>query len=178
MWIGLGLAQRRHAGDGRGDFRGQHLGVAAAGRVHQCQNGQKADAGGAAVAVVFFRAPAHGLCGAIYGSLKCFQGSVVALLCGLAWQFWPSVGRRSAASGLKDRVQNLVNEPCDACGDRRKRKDANFHAGNLAFTRLLNHALRRPLLAAVLQAVGIHPAASRRAHQRHALRWNCWWPAA
>jgi hypothetical protein len=39
--------------------------------------------GGAAVSVVFFLLRLIVFAGVIYGSLKCFQGSVVALLCGL-----------------------------------------------------------------------------------------------
>ncbi|HUA91434.1 MAG TPA: hypothetical protein VL991_02645 [Terracidiphilus sp.] len=38
---------------------------------------------GAAVAVLFFMLRLILFAGAIYGSLKCFRGSVVALLCGL-----------------------------------------------------------------------------------------------
>lgn len=38
---------------------------------------------GAAVAVLFFVLRLTVFAGAIYGSLKCFRGSVVALLCGL-----------------------------------------------------------------------------------------------
>jgi len=38
---------------------------------------------GAGVAIVFFLIRLAIFAGAIYGSLKCFQGSVVALLCGL-----------------------------------------------------------------------------------------------
>jgi hypothetical protein len=37
----------------------------------------------AAVVVIFFVMRLAVFAGAIYGSLKCFQGSVVALLCGL-----------------------------------------------------------------------------------------------
>jgi len=39
--------------------------------------------GSAAVVVIFFVMRLAVFAGAIYGSLKCFQGSVVALLCGL-----------------------------------------------------------------------------------------------
>ena len=39
--------------------------------------------GGAALSVVFFLLRLIVFAGVIYGSLKCFQGSVVALLCGL-----------------------------------------------------------------------------------------------
>jgi hypothetical protein len=39
--------------------------------------------GGAAISVVFFLLRLIAFAGAIHGSLKCFQGSVVALLCGL-----------------------------------------------------------------------------------------------
>lgn len=39
--------------------------------------------GGAAISVVFFLLRLIVFAGVIYGSLKCFQGSVVALLCGL-----------------------------------------------------------------------------------------------
>lgn len=44
---------------------------------------KKQASGGAAVAVVFFVLRLTVFVGAIYGSLKCFKGSVVALLCGL-----------------------------------------------------------------------------------------------
>ncbi|HEX4285848.1 MAG TPA: hypothetical protein VHZ28_12205 [Terracidiphilus sp.] len=39
--------------------------------------------GSAAVVVIFFVIRLAVFAGAIYGSLKCFQGSVIALLCGL-----------------------------------------------------------------------------------------------
>jgi hypothetical protein len=37
--------------------------------------------------IVFFVSSLTGFAGIIYGSLKCFHGSVVALLCGLALAF-------------------------------------------------------------------------------------------
>jgi uncharacterized membrane protein len=43
----------------------------------------KMSPGGAATVVVFFVIRLTVFAGAIYGSLKCFHGSVVALLCGL-----------------------------------------------------------------------------------------------
>lgn len=44
---------------------------------------KKQASGGAAVAVIFFVLRLMVFAGVIYGSLKCFRGSVVALLCGL-----------------------------------------------------------------------------------------------
>jgi hypothetical protein len=44
---------------------------------------QKQAPRGAAVAIIFFLLRLILFAGAIYGSLKCFRGSVVALLCGL-----------------------------------------------------------------------------------------------
>jgi hypothetical protein len=52
-------------------------------RFINAQLDQKQVPRGAAVAVLFFMLRLILFAGAIYGSLKCFRGSVVALLCGL-----------------------------------------------------------------------------------------------
>jgi hypothetical protein len=52
-------------------------------RFINAQLDQKQAPRGAAVAVLFFMLRLILFAGAIYGSLKCFRGSVVALLCGL-----------------------------------------------------------------------------------------------
>jgi hypothetical protein len=52
-------------------------------RVFNARMDKQRTPGSAAVVVTFFVLRLAVFAGAIYGSLKCFQGSVVALLCGL-----------------------------------------------------------------------------------------------
>lgn len=52
-------------------------------RVFNARMDKQRTPGSAAVVVTFFVLRLTVFAGAIYGSLKCFQGSVVALLCGL-----------------------------------------------------------------------------------------------
>ncbi len=52
-------------------------------RVFNARMDKQRTPGSAAVVVIFFVLRLAVFAGAIYGSLKCFQGSVVALLCGL-----------------------------------------------------------------------------------------------
>jgi hypothetical protein len=52
-------------------------------RVFNARMDRQRTPGSAAVVVIFFVIRLAVFAGAIYGSLKCFQGSVVALLCGL-----------------------------------------------------------------------------------------------
>jgi len=90
------MAQRRHARNRHVDFGGQHPGVAASCPCHQCQIGQPKDSRQRSRGGYLLCAQAHGFRRAIYGSLKCFHGSVVALLFGLSLAVlaigWEAIG--------------------------------------------------------------------------------------
>ena len=77
-WRSAAMLLDRHA-----DFGGQHPGVAAAGPRDQRQAGQAEDPRQRRRRGAFLCARLTVFAGVIYGSLKCFHGSVTALLCGL-----------------------------------------------------------------------------------------------
>ena len=54
--------------------------------------------------VMFFVLRLTIFAGVIYGSLKCFQGSVVALLCGLGLAAFTSCGKRSVCSRIEQTI--------------------------------------------------------------------------
>ena len=79
------LARRRPAGRRRGHLRRQHSGVAEADSPLQRPAGPAEDAPRSGHLVVsFFLLRLILFAGVIYGSLKCFQGSAIALLFGLS----------------------------------------------------------------------------------------------
>ena len=80
---GLRLAQCRHDGYGNGNPAASILEWQRSIHYINAKLDKKQASGGAAVAVIFFVLRLMVFAGAIYGSLKCFRGSVVALLCGL-----------------------------------------------------------------------------------------------
>ena len=81
--------------------------------------------------------------GAIYGSLKCFQGSAVALLCGLGLAVI-AIGWEVAAAVTRLRPGAAIWI----------QKDSSLHAESLAITRLLNH-LFGGIVASLMHAVGL-----------------------
>ena len=97
---GLGLAQRGHAGHRRGISAASIFEWQRLIRLINAKLDKQQTPRGARAAVVFFVLRLIVFAGAIYGSLKCFRGSVVALLCGLGLAVLAMVGGGSPASQL------------------------------------------------------------------------------
>ena len=100
------------------------------------------------MAVVFFVLRLTVFAGVIYGSLKCFQGSVVALLCGLGLAVL-AIGLGSAPLAQRLRTSSAARTG--------SRKIQVFMPESLALTRLLN-SLFGGACGRNSPRVGIHPA--------------------